>query len=139
MDDQLLEQLKCPVCLEFANNAFECSLCHNIFCPDCIINKENKTIPCPICRMDPNYKEAPFARKMVNSIPSTCPNECDAKNLTLGDIHSHLLKCPERKLQCEKCNFTGKEAIFFDHAVTNHRKDNKFCSYKMMVDFRSFG
>lgn len=122
MDDNLvIEQLKCPVCLEFASEAYECS-CNNIFCKDCI-TFSSKQINCPICRKPPSYKEAQFARKMIKSLPASCPNECDVKNLTIGDLKNHLPKCPMRNLKCKLCKSSFKPDDFFSHLIESHKDD----------------
>ena len=87
MDDSTFsEQLKCPVCLEYAEDAVECVKCNSICCIGCVFNSNtDKYIHCPLCRntdmrVDNSwYKEASFARKMINNVPANCPFECEAK------------------------------------------------------------
>ena len=60
-DSEMLETLKCPLCLDFAENAMECVHCNNIFCKKCLgidqILSKIKLKSCPICRAEPTFKD----------------------------------------------------------------------------------
>ena len=78
---QVIEDLlKCPICLNFLNNPYECEVCGGLFCEDCIHawlkTKEKCPMRCPelkIKRADVN------SRKLLNKIILKCQNypDCD--------------------------------------------------------------
>jgi hypothetical protein len=114
----ILENLRCVVCFELANNAVECLSCGNVFCKMCVSN-----IKCPLCRNNSSYKDSLFARKIISEIPTKC-QKCEAVT-TLGEIDSHLIICPERIFICriQNCKRSLKKQEFHEHLNEMHSFD----------------
>jgi hypothetical protein len=120
-ENEILESLKCPICIDYANEPIECQLCNNIFCTLCLY-KEDKLMykSCPMCRKEPNFKESQFAKRLLNNIPIDCPNKCEI-TVSRIDIKTHLLKCENRPYECKICKFTDKKEEFFLHIIKEHK------------------
>ena len=115
------EYLTCLICLELSKNAVECNKCSNIMCEECA--KSLKKRECPSCRqVDFTWKPSILARRMIGSLPCTCPNDCGYKT-TVGNLDDHLKKCPNKIYVCggvEECKFEGKKEEFLKHLVEAH-------------------
>ena len=115
------EFLTCLICLEIAKNAVECDACVNIMCEGCADGLKKKE--CPSCRKA-NFKPKPsiLARRMIGTIPCSCPNEC-GETSTIGNLEDHLRRCPKRTYICggiEECKFEGKREEFLHHIIEKH-------------------
>jgi len=113
----LMENLKCPVCLEFANDPMECLSCSNIFCKLCVTDPKIEN--CPICRKEKNLKESAFAKRLLSSLPTTCQYNCGT-NIQRGEYKSHLLKCENRNFTCNLCQVESKKNEFMTHILAKH-------------------
>lgn len=119
MENNLLENLKCPICLDYANNPYECNDCFHIYCKDCL-NEKN---PCAVCRnTKPSFKESNFAKKLLLNIPSECPFKCENKTLTRGDIKHHINNCSFKKFICKYCKFSDKKEEFLQHILVHDKE-----------------
>ena len=85
--------LKCPICLNFLNNPYECKLCGGLFCEDCIHiwlkTKEKCLMRCPelkIKRADVN------SRKLLNKILLKCQNYPDCNFKANYGMYLHMKK-----------------------------------------------
>lgn len=98
VDSALQNHLICPMCLELASNAVECTACNNIFCESCV--QALKTRSCPSCRQqDFQTRPSIVVRRMIGSLPQVCPNECGTTT-TYGEMPNHLRKCEKRLITC---------------------------------------
>jgi hypothetical protein len=111
----ILENFRCVVCFELAQDSVECLLCGNIFCKMCVNN-----IKCPLCRNHSTYKDSTFARKIINNLPISCSG-CKSMT-TQGTLEKHLLECSERVFKCKapNCDFSGKKEEFYEHISSSH-------------------
>jgi hypothetical protein len=118
VDSPLQNHLMCPVCLELAVNAVECTACNNIMCDPCV--QALKSRSCPSCRQE-DFRTAPsiVVRRMIGSLPQTCPNECGT-NTTYGEMPNHLKRCERRKIACVCLKFTGARTEFLAHVASEH-------------------
>jgi hypothetical protein len=116
--EDILEELLCPVCCEYCDDAMHCVNCNKVFCGKCVL-VNNKPIPCPICRKNVTYTESKLARRMIANLPATCSNGCTDK-FTRESIKQHLLKCPFRKYKCKLCKSEMAKDDFVNHLVANH-------------------
>ena len=119
---QVIEDLlKCPICLNFLNNPYECEVCGGLFCEDCIHawlkTKEKCPMRCPelkIKRADVN------SRKLLNKIILKCQNypDCDF-TASYWDLFSHEEKCNFQKVKCpnKPCKYGGKFSDFLKHQL----------------------
>lgn len=114
------ESLKCPICLDYAEDPYECINCSILCCYSCI-HKDNTIIlkQCPICRAESNFKQSQFAKRIIGNLSATCPNNCEAI-LTKADLKSHIQSCPKRLLSCNKCEYKGMIQEFKDHIISSH-------------------
>jgi hypothetical protein len=124
--ENVLEELICPVCLLYCEDAMHCVNCNKVFCQNCITSN-NKFIPCPLCRKNVNFSESKLARRMIGTLPVTCPNACP-DNLTREYLKSHLVKCPNRRLKCKLCKTEHSKEDFVNHLVNEH-------SYNLIEDY----
>jgi hypothetical protein len=130
-DSEILESLKCPVCLEYAEEPMECQFCNHIFCKKCIASEQSKIkiTSCPMCRKESNYKESAFAKRLLGNLPVSCPNECGA-NISRNELKGHLTKCPNKNYLCnvQGCRYEGKKSDFIQHLTSQHENEilNKF-------------
>jgi hypothetical protein len=131
-DSEILESLKCPVCLDYAEEPMECQFCNHIFCKNCIIGSDQSKVKitlCPMCRKESNYKESAFAKRLLGNLPIACPNDCST-NISRNELKGHLTKCPNKNYSCNivECNYQGKKLDFIQHIVSQHENDilNKF-------------
>ena len=112
-----MENLECPVCLDQAIDAVECTQCAAIFCEAC--TKALKK--CPLCRVAGSFKESAFARKLINNLPKKC-DFCDF-TCPQVELKYHYPKCTERVMKCNVCVFQGKKDDFFRHIANGHTED----------------
>ena len=118
--------LDCIVCLELALSALMCQKCGNIVCKECCSkfqtrNLREETKECPCCKEIVKFIPNLLARKMIGSIPKTCP-DCMFIT-TIGNFKDHKIKCPNRKITCTEsgCLFQGKQDEFFTHLIERHK------------------
>lgn len=111
-----MDNLECPICLDLARDAVECTQCASILCEVCA--KELKK--CPICRAEKSFKDSAFARKIINNLPQKC-QYCDFK-APLVELKYHLPKCENRKYECNVCVFSGSKEDFLKHLVYTHNE-----------------
>ena len=87
--EKIVEELAtCPICIDISADAVECDSCGNVFCDNCV--KKLARIECPKCKKF-NFFTRPslFARRLINQLPATCPNDCKAE-LIREQVASHL-------------------------------------------------
>ena len=100
----LLEELKCPICLELVSDPVQTS-CGHLFCGKCI--KGTKT--CPIDRKLFTYHPDNFNDRRVRNFMVKCPKEgrsCQWQG-SLGDAKKHIdTSCAYQMVKCdnEHCN-----------------------------------
>jgi len=120
---QLIDDLiKCPICLNYLNNPFECELCGGLFCENCIQNWLKTKKKCPMRCQELRIKRANInSRKLLNTVELRCQNypDCDfvAK---YWDLLEHEEKCNFQKIKCPNniCNFQGKFSDLSKHLLT---------------------
>jgi hypothetical protein len=125
-ESELLESLKCPVCIDYAEDPLECQFCNHIFCRKCIACEQSriKLNSCPMCRKESNFKESAFAKRLLGNLPVSCPKECGT-NLSRNELNAHLIKCPNKNFSCgiQGCNFEHKKTEFIQHILTQHENE----------------
>lgn len=109
-----MDNLDCPVCLDQARDAMECTQCAQIFCEPCTHDLKK----CPTCRAVSSFKESAFARKLINNMPKQC-EFCGFKT-TAAELKYHLPKCELRDFSCNLCTFKAKKQNFVSHIVNSH-------------------
>ena len=119
---QVIEDLlKCPICLNFLNNPYECEVCGGLFCEDCIQAWLKTKEKCPMRCAELRIKRADVnSRKLLNKIILKCQNypDCDF-TANYWDLFSHEEKCNFQKVKCpnKPCKFGGKFSDFLKHQL----------------------
>ena len=140
---ELLEELKCPICLELVSDPVQTS-CGHLFCGKCI--KETKT--CPVDRKQFTSHKDNYNDQRVRNLKVKCPNKgrdcqwqgdlggaarhtevncdyqivkCDNENCNVkvqrGQLVDHMNNaCPQRKYKCPHCS---KEDTFLEVTTTH--------------------
>jgi hypothetical protein len=116
--NDILDELMCPVCLQYCDEAMHCLNCNKVFCNTCVVIG-GKPIPCPLCRKNVNFTESKLARRMIGNLPANCPNSCPDK-FTRESLKAHTLKCPNRKYKCKLCQVETSKEDFVNHLVNDH-------------------
>jgi hypothetical protein len=103
-DKDVLLSLACPECKKIVSKPYECQICHNTFCLDCL-NKymlEKKTQP--ISNPLPSQK----AQTFLPAAPSSCPRGCAgakfgwAKNKVNGQLSKLMVRCRNYESGCHR-------------------------------------
>ena len=113
-DPGLLEELKCPICLELVNDAKQTS-CGHIFCAGCIkvLNQ------CPVCRVKCQIFPDNRTMRQVRNLQVKCSNSehgCKWQG-DLGECDDHMTsKCSFGVIPCPmKCGVRGQRRKMKDH------------------------
>ena len=106
-DPGLLEELKCPVCLELVNDAKQTS-CGHIFCAGCI----KVLYQCPVCRVKCQIFPDNQTMRQIRNLQVKCLNSkqgCKWQG-DLGECDDHMTsKCSFEVIPCPmKCGVRGQ-------------------------------
>ena len=122
---EIVQEVECPICLQFPLNPIQCSKCLKIFCKTCQIKNT-----CPICRDE--FKEKELERILKNILDKLllrCQN-CEKynKKLNLNKIKvsqyvNHLSNCEFSDYQCLVCK------IIIQHSKQKCYEHAHFCGY----------
>ena len=112
----------CPICVETAKEAVESSCCGQVYCLACanMIKSQNG---CPLCKHGTfQFQTSKLARRLINSLPTVCPNPNCGFNTTFSELSSHLAKCPAAVLKCNigSCTFSSIRNDFLHHVFQAH-------------------
>ena len=113
-DPGLLEELKCPICLELVNDAKQTS-CGHVFCAGCIKIKNQ----CPICKAECQIFPDNRTMRQVRNLHVKCLNSkrgCKWQG-DLGECDDHMTsKCSFEVIPCPlKCGVRGQRRKLKDH------------------------
>ena len=95
---RLLEELKCPICIELVKEPVLTS-CNHLFCKNCI----NYQPTCPTCRKMCKATPDRGSVRIVKAFKVKCPNSVKGCKWQgdLGDAEEHLEeKCQHQKVKC---------------------------------------
>ena len=95
---RLLEELKCPVCIELVKEPVSTS-CDHLFCRNCIKGQPT----CPTCRKRFTTTPDRGSVRIVKVFKVKCPNSVEGCKWQgdLGDAEEHLEeKCQHHKVKC---------------------------------------
>ena len=116
---QLLEELKCPICLDLVNQPVSTS-CQHLFCENCI--KDQHT--CPTCRkrISGTIPDVGSTR-LLKAFKVKCPNEeqgCEWEG-HFGDSEEHLEKnCQQQMVKCpNRCGKKNERRLIRSHTELN--------------------
>ena len=113
-DPGLLEELKCPICLELVNDAKQTS-CGHVFCAGCIklLNQ------CPVCRVECQIFADNRIMRQIRNLQVKCLNSkqgCEWQG-DLGECDNHMTsKCSFAVIPCPlECGVRGQRLKMKDH------------------------
>ena len=95
---RLLEEAKCPICLEIMKDSVSTS-CSHLFCENCIKGQPT----CPTCRKRFTTTPDRGSVRIVKAFKVKCPNSVEGCKWQgdLGDAEEHLeKKCQHQKVKC---------------------------------------
>ena len=115
VDENLLEDLKCCICLEFARDPVETNCCQRIMCKTCMDKLSNM---CPICRKKCTYSSSMVTKRMINHLDYEC--EYCTEKMKMGELKSHMLKCERFQLKCPCCSEKMEKNKLMNHMACNH-------------------
>ena len=96
--DNVVDFVTCLICLEIADDAMETSCCHKIYCRDCLSKVESRL--CPTCRQEFKMIISHTTRRIIGSLPASCPNAGCSLESTVSEIKVHERKCEFLKRAC---------------------------------------
>ena len=114
-DPGLLEELKCPICLELVNDAKQ-TFCGHVFCAGCI-----KTLNrCPVCKAECQIFPDNRAMRQIRNLQVKCLNSkqgCEWQG-DLGECDDHMTsKCSFEVIPCPfECGVRVQRHKMKDHA-----------------------
>ena len=100
---EIVQEIECPICLQFPLNQTQCSQCSKIFCKEC-----QKYEKCPNCRNEFKPKELDrILKNIIGKILLKCKN-CEKYNkkitkLRVSEYINHLKHCDYSDYQCLIC------------------------------------
>ena len=118
MNAQLLQLLKCPVCLEYMNPPIRHCVNGHLVCNDCFSMVDR----CPTCRGDLTHDRNLAMEQVANMVTYPCEN-VGCTGFTLAEKDVHLRDCQFHQLPCpyqEACAYNGNFSEVQSHLVTSH-------------------
>ena len=126
--DEIVQEVECPICLQFPLEPIQCANCLKIFCEKCQINNK-----CPFCRYSFVKKELDrILKNIFGKLLLRCPN-CDkyskSNKLKVSEYISHLKSCDYSDYQCLICKkiIPHSKKDCFEHAHFCGYSDSSCC------------
>jgi hypothetical protein len=95
---EIHDKFQCPICQCILTNPYKITLCHHIFCKDCIestIIHQGEKLKCPLCNTNFNKKNLK-AESDLNSEIKSKSLDCYCKNkIKLSEWNDHILFCKD--------------------------------------------
>ena len=127
--ENLLQILKCKICLNILLNPYDCSKCGNSFCFSCINKLKESDKACPFGCTDYEIMPSSFAiKKFLNQLHFTCLNKENGCNeiISYNNIEQHDKNCEYINSICPN-NQCGKKLPW--HLLKNHLQNE--CLYTL--------
>jgi len=119
-DDQVLQELLCPICVQPLNNPTTSPCGHN-FCLGCLEKARKSSYRCPVCREHSSHWK-PQVNRTLRAILDMqnvkCPHDKCNQIIKLRDSEAHRDHCPFRPIQCP--HRPGCSAIFVETESKTH-------------------
>ena len=109
--ENMLELLKCSICLNILLAPVQCNKCNNCFCKLCIEHYQDSKIKCPFRCENPSYLENKFVKNVLSILKFKCKNGCD-KIIKYDDPEKHYEE------DCEKIDYKAK----YEELLKKHKK-----------------
>ena len=127
--ENLLQILKCKICLNILLNPYDCSKCGNSFCFSCINKLKESDKACPFGCTDYEIMPSSFAiKKFLNQLHFTCLNKENGCNeiISYNNIEQHDKNCEYINSICPN-NQCGKKLPWY--LLKNHLQNE--CLYTL--------
>ena len=127
--ENLLQILKCKICLNILLNPYDCSKCGNSFCFSCINKLKESDKKCPFGCTDYEIMPSSFAiKKFLNQLQFSCLNKENGCNeiISYNNIEQHDKNCEYINSICPN-NQCGMKLPW--HLLKNHLQNE--CLYTL--------
>ena len=127
--ENLLQILKCKICLNILLNPYDCSKCGNSFCFSCINKLKESDTKCPFGCTDYEIMPSSFAiKKFLNQLHFSCLNKENGCNeiISYNNIEQHDKNCEYINSICPN-NQCGMKLPW--HLLKNHLQNE--CLYTL--------
>lgn len=120
-EEQLAEEMRCPVCLELAKGTMDCANCHGLFCEQCVNILRGSAglgARCPKCREPANFRPNEAIRQIIANCVYVC-GDCE-RQVANNDRLVHSRRCERRVRRCPFCSFRcSDKAAAKQHSLTH--------------------
>lgn len=129
--------ITCCICSHIPLDPKCCKQCRNIYCNVCI-KKLNPNSNCPTCKKNlviDEFDQA--ARRMLDKIPITCPNNGCEMRIIVENINRHMKDCDFSYFKCKLCSATMPKQNISKHKLECSKmkaKCNKCEAYVFVKD-----
>lgn len=114
---EIVEEIKCPICLHISENSIQCTKCCKLYCKKCIKEIKKLANKCPTCQIEISLKETDILLKnIIGKLPIICPN-CKKYGKK-----SNRIKLEELKSHIKNCNYSNYECLICSLKIGNHSK-----------------
>ena len=127
--ENILQILKCKICLNILLNPYDCSKCGNTFCYSCINKLKESNTKCPFGCTDYEIMPSSFAiKKFLNQLHFSCTNKENGCNeiISYNNIEQHDKNCEYINSICPN-NQCGVKVPW--HLLKNHIQNE--CLYTL--------
>ena len=127
--EEIVQEVECPICLQFPLNQIQCSQCLKIFCKECQTKEK-----CPICRNE--FKPKELDRTLKNILDKLllkckkCEKYKRSTKIKTSEYINHLKNCDYSDYQCLFCKkiIQNSKQKCYEHAHFCGFSDS-YCSY----------
>jgi hypothetical protein len=121
-----IEDLRCPICFDFAWSAYQCPNGH-VLCRSCLATLPRRPVRgqrvCPTCRVA--FDHDAFGRNLVlehilETAQLPCRNGGCAAVLPGADLQAHAAVCGHRAVSCPACPEVLPAVALRAHALAKH-------------------
>ena len=127
IDESVLSDLKCVICLNLLWDPMECNECGNSFCSYCINESIKINNFCPLCKSRPiNFRKAKGLNKFLNKIRIKCCNDQCKEKPEYFDYVNHLEKCRYRLYHCTN------EGCKYQDTLDNIKYHSNECKFRII-------
>ena len=93
--ESLINDMKCPMCLNVVCKPLECKLCQTLICENCFFVLHLAETPCITQNCKGNYSKAnKFVREILCALKITC-EACGKKGMNYTDYLKHIDSCEQ--------------------------------------------
>lgn len=130
----ILNEFRCPICLDIVNKPIICKKCGNLFCKKCYetykLNTNTFYILCPVCHSSFGVtKIIPISiENILNNLKFKCLFEGCEDIILLKDYKKHIYNCKYGLYKCGGCDYNGNFFQIEEH-IKNCIAEVKKCKF----------